>query len=123
MSCLYERLNFERNGQASRWFTLKSGRQSSRPLQHSPGLPPGGGTLLRQARCGAQLRWLDKVPFRNQKFRTPVLTVCGGGDYIRLTNEGGTPLALLEFALSRPFVGKKSREPRERHSGARSRKG
>ncbi|MBZ9858057.1 hypothetical protein LB566_30255, partial [Mesorhizobium sp. CA13] len=33
-----------------------------------------------------------------QKLLGSVLTVCLGGDYIRLTNEGGAPLATKKFA-------------------------
>jgi hypothetical protein len=47
-----------------------------------------------------------------QKSSRPVLTLRAAADYIRLTNEGGAPLATRKFALE---FGK-SREPRERHS-------
>jgi hypothetical protein len=47
-----------------------------------------------------------------QKSSKSVLTVRRAPDYIRLTNEGGAPLATKKFAL----VVTKSREPRERHS-------
>ena len=43
------------------------------------------------------------------------MTVLLGGDYIRLTNEGGAPLATKKFA-SRFALVRNSREPRERHS-------
>ena len=43
------------------------------------------------------------------------LTVLVGGDYIRLTNEGGAPLAAKQFA-SETALCENSREPRKRHS-------
>jgi len=43
------------------------------------------------------------------------LTVWTGGDYIRLTNEGGSPLATKKFASTSALV-RNAREPRKRHS-------
>jgi hypothetical protein len=35
---------------------------------------------------------------KSSKTSNPLLTVCLGGDYIRLNNEGGSPLATKKFA-------------------------
>ena len=46
------------------------------------------------------LRRVMGVPSQKvQKREKWLLTVRGGGDYIRLTNEGGAPLAAKKFAL------------------------
>jgi hypothetical protein len=39
-----------------------------------------------------------------QKGRKWSLTVLGGGAYIRLTNEGGAPLAARKFASKKPWL-------------------
>jgi hypothetical protein len=54
----------------------------------------------------------EELSQKIQKSSKSVLTVRRAPDYIRLTNEGGAPLATREFAL----VKRNSREPRERHS-------
>lgn len=45
-------------------------------------------------RISARVDILEK----SKKGRRSVLTVRGGGDYIRLNNEGGAPLATKKFA-------------------------
>ncbi len=50
------------------------------------------------------------------------LTVSEGGDYIRLNNEGGAPLATKKFA-SETALGEIKREPRKRHSTGSGAKG
>jgi hypothetical protein len=72
---------------------------------------------------GADAASARRAHFLSQKLHERwkwLLTGWEGGDYIRLNNEGGAPLAAPEFASTEAYFEMslltKSREPRKRHS-------
>ncbi len=56
-------------------------------------------TPVRKRVRGAHIHGSKIVSQKIQKSWISPLTLCGCGAYIRLTNEGGTPLAALRFGL------------------------
>jgi len=65
----------------------------------------GGGTEPAiSAKPTHEFRLRGYAHEKSKKLRKWLLTVWMGGDYIRLTNEGGAPLAAKQFASEKALV-------------------